>query len=100
VFPKLLGMVFLNYFTEYFPEVIAKYQAGETINPFANYKENYNLKKANKNKKKAAEIIQGGLTEEQLAEREASKLIEEEIPGLNLSLAQQTENPKLVEQQK
>ena len=98
--PKATWNGFSKLFTEYFPEVIAKYQAGETINPFTNYKENYNLKKANKNKKKAAEIIQSNLTEEQLAEREAAKLIEEEIPGLNLSLAQQTENPTLVEQQK
>lgn len=98
--PKTTWNGMTNLFTKYFPEVIQKYQAGETINPFKIYKENNNLKKEADYKKKSAEVIQGTLTEEQIAEREASKLIEEEIPGLNLSLAQSTENPNLIENQR
>jgi len=97
--PKATWNSFTKLYQETFPEIIKKYQMGESLNPFANFGKEKSLNKKNKKKKDAAVILQSGLTEEQLLEREASKLIEEDIPGLNLSVAQSTENPKLIEEQ-
>ena len=98
--PKATYNMFNKLYKEFFPAVVQRYRDGDTLNPYRIFQENNNIKKEAKDKKRAAEIIQSTVNEEEIATREAAKEVEENIPGLNLSLAQQTENPKLVEEQR